>query len=84
MWTTWAAEYVGREDKLGTLEVGRLADFVVLDRDYFTIPVNEIPAIRPLMTVLGGKMIFLGKEFAGELKTEPVGYQPPDNWPIVK
>jgi len=84
MWTTWAAEYVGREDKLGTLEVGRLADLVVLDRDYFTIPVNEIRAIRPLMTVLGGRAIFLGKDFAAELKTEPVGYQPPDSWPIVK
>ncbi len=84
MWTSWAAEYVAKEDKLGTLEVGRLADFVVLDRDYFTIPVKEIRAIRPLMTVLGGQTIFLGKEMAGELKTETVGYQPPDNWPIVK
>lgn len=84
MWTTWAAEYVGRQGKLGTLEARKLADFVVLDRDYFTIPVGEIRSLRPVMTVLGGKIAFLRKEFASELKMEPVGYQPPPDWPRVK
>jgi len=84
MWTTWAAEYVGREDKLGTLEVRKLADFVVLDRDYFTVPVSEIRSLRPIMTVLGGKLAFLRKEFASELKMQPMGYQPPPDWPQVK
>ncbi len=84
MWTTWASEYVLREGKLGTVEVGRLADFVILDRDYFTIPEDEIPAIKPLMTVVGGRTVFLRKEFALELKMEPVGHQPPADWPHIK
>ena len=54
MWTTWAGEYVMHEKDLGSLEKGKWADFVVLDRDYFTIPVDEIRAIVPLKTVVGG------------------------------
>ena len=80
MWTPWAAEYVLREDDLGTLEVGKLADFLVLDKDYFTIPVAEIPDIRPQMTVVGGAIKFLGQEFAAKLGRETVGYQFPEGY----
>jgi predicted amidohydrolase YtcJ len=43
MWTRWAARYVMKEDMLGSLEEGKFADVVILDRDYFTIPENDIP-----------------------------------------
>jgi len=81
MWTRWAADYVAREGDLGSLEVGKLADFVVLDRDYFTIPEDDIRRIRPLMTVVGGKVVSLKEDFARELGTAPVGFQPPADWP---
>jgi predicted amidohydrolase YtcJ len=42
------------EDDLGTLETGKLADLVVLDRDYLTIPADEIIDIKPVMTIVGG------------------------------
>jgi len=67
MLTPWAAYYVLKEQDLGTLEVGKLADFVVLDRDYFTIPQDDIPKIRPQLTFMGGKIRYLSSEYAAKL-----------------
>jgi predicted amidohydrolase YtcJ len=47
-----------KEDDLGTLEVGKLADLVVLDRDYMTVPADEIFDIKPTMTMVGGDIVF--------------------------
>lgn len=73
MWTSWASNYVRRPDKLGTLEVGKYADLLVLDRDFFTIPVDDILKIRPLMTMVGGKMVVLQASLAADLGLKPVG-----------
>lgn len=62
-WTTWAAEAVLREKDLGSLEKGKLADFIVIDRDYFTIPEMDIKKIKNLMTVVGGKIIYQSPDF---------------------
>ncbi len=45
------------EDRLGTIEPGKLADLAVLDRDYFTVPDVEIKKIRSLLTVVDGKVV---------------------------
>ena len=47
-----------QEDRIGSLEVGKLADLVVLDRDYMEIPATEIYDIKPIMTMLGGQVVF--------------------------
>jgi predicted amidohydrolase YtcJ len=47
-----------QERNLGSLEVGKLADLVVLDRDYMTVPAAEIKAIQPTMTMVGGRVVF--------------------------
>lgn len=78
MMTTWPSYYLQKEKDLGSLEVGKYADFVVLNKDYFTVPEDQIPTAYPLMTVLGGKTIVLRKEFADELGAQPVG--PQMNW----
>jgi predicted amidohydrolase YtcJ len=75
MWTRWAAKYMMREDKMGSLEEGKWADLVILDRDYFTIPENDILKIRPLMTMVGGNVVVLNKKLAQEWNTVPVGEQ---------
>ncbi|MBT5030726.1 MAG: amidohydrolase family protein [Proteobacteria bacterium] len=47
-----------KDDDLGTLEVGKFADLVVLDKDYMTVPVEEIFYIEPQMTMVGGRIVF--------------------------
>jgi predicted amidohydrolase YtcJ len=73
MWTSWAAEYVQRKETLGTLEVGKFADLLVTDRDYFTIPEDDILKVRPLMTMVGGKMIVLQESLAKDFGIQPTG-----------
>jgi predicted amidohydrolase YtcJ len=47
-----------REDEIGSLEKGKQADLVVLDRDILTCPVDEIREIQPVETYLGGKSVY--------------------------
>ena len=56
--TIWAAYSTFEEDKKGSLEPGKYADLVVLSDDYITVPQEEIKNITPLMTMVGGKVIF--------------------------
>ncbi|MCH7803043.1 MAG: amidohydrolase family protein [Acidobacteria bacterium] len=73
MYSTWASEYVLKEDKLGSLEEGKFADLLVIDRDYFTIPLDDILKIRPLMTMVGGKMVVLQESLAEDFGMQAVG-----------
>jgi hypothetical protein len=46
------------EDILGSIEVGKLADFVVIPVDYMTIPAEDIWKIEPEMTIIGGEIVY--------------------------
>jgi predicted amidohydrolase YtcJ len=48
------------EDRLGTLEAGRLGDVVVLSDDYFAVPDAELRQLHSVLTVLGGKVVHEG------------------------
>jgi predicted amidohydrolase YtcJ len=80
MATSWSSEYVLKEDKIGTLEVGKWADFVVLSKDYFTVPVEEIPHLFPVLTAVGGKIRFVREDHAQKLGLKPTGVQLKYNW----
>ncbi|HXH24252.1 MAG TPA: amidohydrolase [Vicinamibacterales bacterium] len=47
-----------RENDLGSIQSGRLADLVVIDRDYLTVPAEQIKDIRPVMTMVGGRIVY--------------------------
>ena len=56
-YTRGNAWYLNREDDLGSIEEGKLADLVVLDKDYFTVSDAQMRAIRPIMTVVDGEIV---------------------------
>jgi hypothetical protein len=49
--------FLREEDRLGSLEVGKLGDLVVLNEDYFTVPDEGLKEIRSILTVVGGKVV---------------------------
>ena len=66
---TWAAAYAAhQEDRLGSLEAGKWADFIVVDRDFFEIPDNEIDDIQVFQTWVGGDLVY--ERCADELQAD--------------
>lgn len=51
---------IHRDDRLGTIEVGKYADLIVLDDDPFTIPKDRLAKVRVAQTIVGGKVVFDG------------------------
>ena len=54
----WAAYMQFAEKQKGSIEPGKLADLVVIDRDYLTCPEDQIKDIQPVMTILDGKVVY--------------------------
>ncbi len=51
--------YLNHEEKFkGSLEVGKLGDLVIIDRDYLACPLRDIPGTRVDYTILGGKVVY--------------------------
>jgi hypothetical protein len=57
MYTLWSARYTGEQNKLGSIEPGKLADLAVLAGDYMTFPEDELDKLRVLLTLVGGKAV---------------------------
>jgi len=55
--TIWAAYAQFEENEKGSMEIGKWADFVVLDKDLMTVPDEEIPQMKPSMVFVAGKLI---------------------------
>ena len=58
MFTTNASYAISREEELGSLEAGKLADFVIIDRDILNSTVDEIRDTKVLKTYLGGELVY--------------------------
>ena len=52
---------VFQESNLGSIQPGKYADLVVLDRDYLTIPADEIRDIKPVTTMVAGRIVYEAK-----------------------
>ncbi len=63
LYTVGSAWFSFDEGKRGTLEPGKLADFAILDQDYFTIPVERVGRTVSLLTVVGGKVVYSAPPF---------------------
>ena len=49
--------FLRMEDRIGSIEPGKLADLAVLDRDYFTVPDSEIRKVKSVLTMVDGKIV---------------------------
>ena len=58
MFTLWPAMASFQEDIRGTLEVGKLADISVFDKDLMTIPEEEIMSSKNVLTMIDGKIVY--------------------------
>jgi predicted amidohydrolase YtcJ len=50
--------FTKEEDKIGSIEVGKLADLVILNGDYFTVPDESLKQLRSVLTVVGGRITY--------------------------
>jgi predicted amidohydrolase YtcJ len=58
MHTLYAADAVGERERRGSLEPGKVADLIVLDRDPRTVPVDEIPKVNVDFVFSGGELVY--------------------------
>ncbi|MBX9616797.1 MAG: amidohydrolase [Caulobacteraceae bacterium] len=58
MFTLWPAHASFREDELGTIEVGKRADFTAFNIDLMTVPAADIPKGRAVLTVVDGEVAY--------------------------
>jgi predicted amidohydrolase YtcJ len=61
LYTIGSAYFTFDEKIKGSIEPGKLADLVILDKDILTCPENDIKNIRPVVTMLGGKFVYEAK-----------------------
>ena len=56
---TMGSAYAGFQEKeIGSIETGKLADMAVWDRDYYSIPKDEIKNVKAVLTFMGGKIVY--------------------------
>jgi len=56
---TWNGAYIGKEEEIkGSIEPGKLADMIVIDRDILSVPHEEIKHIQVLTTIADGKIVY--------------------------
>jgi predicted amidohydrolase YtcJ len=58
MMTSMAARFSFDENNRGSIETGKLGDFVVLSDHFLTVPAEQLRAIRADLTVIGGRVVF--------------------------
>jgi predicted amidohydrolase YtcJ len=63
LWTKGSSWFSAEEDAKGELSPGKLADFTVLSRDYFSVAEEDIRTLESVWTVVGGRTVFAASDF---------------------
>jgi predicted amidohydrolase YtcJ len=56
-YTAWAAQQLFLEDRVGSLEVGKVADIAVWDRDPYAIPAEDLRNLQCELTLVDGRIV---------------------------
>ncbi|NEJ97362.1 amidohydrolase [Rhizobium ruizarguesonis] len=64
LFTNGAAWFMNTESEMGVIAPGYLADFVVLDRDYFTVSEDQIKSISSVLTIMDGEVVFGAQDYS--------------------
>lgn len=65
LFTSGAAWFMNTESEMGLIAPGNLADFAVLDRDYFSVPEDQIKSVSSVLTVMDGRVVFGAQDYSG-------------------
>jgi len=65
MKTRWGGYALWKEKEIGSIEPGKWADILILDGDYMTIPVDEMHNMKPIMTMVGEKVVYEDSSLRG-------------------
>jgi predicted amidohydrolase YtcJ len=64
LFTAGAAWFMNAEHEMGKIAPGYLADFAVLDRDYFTVPEDQIASISSVLTVMDARVVYGAQDYS--------------------
>jgi predicted amidohydrolase YtcJ len=64
LFTSGPAWFMNAESEIGVIAPGNLADFALLDRDYLTVPEDQIKYIASVLTVMNGRVVFGAQDYS--------------------
>lgn len=64
------ARFLRADKQIGSLEVGKLADVIILEKNFFKVPESELARQKVLLTMVGGEVVYVadGEDFGVEAK----------------
>lgn len=71
LFTRKAAWFMNAETEVGIIAPGQLADFALLDKDYFSVPESQIKSIASVLTVMDGRVVFGAQDYQSLTPTLP-------------
>lgn len=71
LFTRKAAWFTSTESEMGMVAPGHLADFVLLDKDYFAVPESQIKSLSSVLTIMDGRVVYGAQDYQSLSPTLP-------------